>query len=121
MLSEKQGPGRGVGGGRPTIDKTKKKTKRITFYLTEIEFERYEILKSKLLKHSPAFTFQKFLRKSINNYDEELLEYLDLLMNDSHRVELKTQSAYKKIFEFSEENKTATLEERKTSHTTDER
>jgi len=42
-------------------------------------------------------------------------------MNDSHRVELKTQSAYKKIFEFSEENKTATLEERKTSHTTDER
>jgi len=36
MLSEKQGPGRGVGGGRPAVDKHKKKTKRITFYLTEI-------------------------------------------------------------------------------------
>jgi len=101
MLSEKQGPGRGVGGGRPAVDKHKKKSKRVTFYLTEQEYERFEVLKTKL-KKTKIKTFQELIRKIMNNYDEGLLEYLDLPMNDFHRVELKTQSAYKKIFEIEE-------------------
>jgi len=84
--------------GRKPLEEKLKRNFKISFYLNEIEYDKYIKLKNRLSSSSPALSINEFFRKVIENADDGLLEYLELELNSDIRTHLKTLRAYNKQF-----------------------
>lgn len=85
--------------GRPALQKTSKRNKKVIFYLNEYEELQLEKLKVSLLNYSPSLSLNDFFRKVIFHYDDTLLDFLDLSPIDEVKNHLKSKRAYSSIFD----------------------
>jgi len=74
-------------GGRPAIDDSKKRVKKISFYLNEKEKERLDFIKDSL---PPGMNINDFFRDVILHSDDRFFDFLGISLNKSRDNKVKS-------------------------------
>ena len=86
-----------TGAGRPALG-SKKRKKRIAFYVNEDELKRLKNIELSILKHSPDMTLNDFFRLIIDKYDDTLIHYLNEPQSGEVKKYMRTLHATNALF-----------------------
>jgi len=85
--------------GRPSLEKSKKRKIKVSFYINDIEAIKFERLKIQLLNSSPPLSHNDFFRLVIMKHDDTLLDFLNLSIIDDVKQHMRSKRVYSSIFE----------------------